>query len=136
MSWDRSLVRLSTYEVEVQQKHLAEIAARRAAAERSLADMLAQAEVEAERSVGDAESARLFSRYIEGVRARKLMIEQEIHRISLEEAGAREALNQAFEEQKKYELVSVNIQRAKAKKQAQIEMAALDEIGLRRTAAR
>lgn len=135
MSWDRSLVRLSTYEVEVLQKRLAEIADRRVQAELALAVLCAEGEAEAQNAHGNAEAGWYHIGFMEGLRMRKAAAQAEIERIKLEEAGAREALTEAFEEQKKYEQVSDNLQRAKAKERARIESAQMDEIGLRRAAA-
>lgn len=136
MSWDRSLVRIATYEVEVLQKRLGEIAERRMAAERFLASLHAEGEAEAVNAVNNAEAGWYHIGFIEGLRKRKEMALAEIERIALEEAGAREALTEAFEEQKKYEHVSDNLKRARAKEVARLETAALDEMGLRRAANR
>ncbi|MFN3524333.1 MAG: flagellar FliJ family protein [Phenylobacterium sp.] len=135
MSWDKSLVRLSTYEVEVLQKRLAEIADRRARAELALTVLIAEGEAEAANARTSAEAGWYHIGFMEGLRARKAEAQAQIDRLKLEEAGAREALTEAFEEQKKYEQVSETLQRAKAKERARIETAQLDEIGLRRAAA-
>jgi len=127
-------VRLSTYEVEVLQKRLAEIADRRARAEMALTDLVAEGESEARNAHGDAEAGWYHIGFMDGLRVRKAAAQAEIDRIKLEEAGAREALTEAFEEQKKYEQVSDNLQRAKAKERARVESAQMDEIGLRRAA--
>jgi flagellar FliJ protein len=57
----------------------------------------------------------------------------EIDRILLEEAGARDALALAFEEQKKYEQVAEAHRLDRLKTANRIESAAMDEMGLRRT---
>ena len=53
-----------------------------------------------------------------------------------EEAGARDALSEAFEALKKYEQVEANAKALAAKELAKRETAALDELGLRRRAHR
>jgi flagellar FliJ protein len=136
MSWDKSLVRLSTYEVEVLQKRLAEIAGRRAQAELALTVLIAEGEAEALNARNNAEAGWYHIGFMDGLRKRKAIAQAEIDRIALEEAGAREALTEAFEEQKKYEQVSDGLQRAKAAERARIEAAAMDEIGLRRAGVR
>ncbi|WP_374653580.1 flagellar export protein FliJ [Phenylobacterium sp.] len=134
MSWAQSLIKLSTYEVEVLQKRLAEIAERRMGAEMKLALLEAEGEAEAMRAREDAEAGWYQVGFWEGLRARKAMVQVDIDRIALEEAGARDALALAFEEQKKYEQVAENIRLAQRKEAARLETAALDELGLRRAA--
>lgn len=134
MSWAQSLIKLSTYEVEVLQKRLAEIAERRMGAEMKLAFLEAEGEAEAMRAREDAEAGWYQVGFWEGLRARKAMVQVDIDRIALEEAGARDALALAFEEQKKYEQVAENIRLAQRKEAARLETAALDELGLRRAA--
>ena len=134
MSWAQSLIKLSTYEVEVLQKRLAEIAERRMGAEMKLALLEAEGEAEALRAREDAEAGWYQVGFWEGLRARKAMVQVDIDRIALEEAGARDALALAFEEQKKYEQVAENIRLAQRKEAARRETAALDELGLRRAA--
>jgi flagellar FliJ protein len=51
-----------------------------------------------------------------------------------EEAGARDALAEAFEALKKYEHIDTNAKAAAVKEEAKRETAALDELGLRRRA--
>lgn len=134
MSWAKSLIKLSTYEVEVLQKRLGEIADRRMQAEMKLAVLEAEGEAEAERARHDAEAGWYQLGFWDGLRARKAMVQADIDRILLEEAGARDALALAFEEQKKYEQVAESIRLAQVKEAARQETAALDELGLRRAA--
>jgi len=136
MSWAKSLIKLSTYEVELLQKRLGEITERRLQAEMRLALLEAEGEAEAERGRQDAEAGWYQVGFWEGLRARKALVQAEIGRIALEEAGARDALASAFEEQKKYEQVAEGIRLAQLKETARRETAALDELGLRRVAAR
>jgi flagellar FliJ protein len=65
---------------------------------------------------------------------RKAQVQAEIDAMAIEEMGARDALNLAFEEQKKYEQVVENARRAEAKEAARRETAAMDEMGLRKAA--
>lgn len=132
MSWAQSLIKLSTYEVEVLQKRLGEIADRRMQAEMKL--VMLEAEGEAERARHDAEHGWYQLGFLEGLRTRRAMIQADIACIKVEEAGARDALALAFEEQKKYEQVAEGIRVARAKEAARQETAALDELGLRKAA--
>ena len=134
MSWSTSLVKLSTYEVETHQKRLGEIVARKAMAEMRLKALVLEGEMEAERARQDAAAGWYQIGYVEGLRLRKAQVQAEIDAIAIEEMGARDALNFAFEEQKKYEQVVENARRAEAKEAARRETAALDEMGLRKAA--
>ena len=134
MSWAKSLIKLSTYEVETLQKRLGEISDRRMAAEMKLIMLEAEAESEAMRLRQHPDQSWGHAAFMDGVRYRRGVIQVEIERIMIEEAGARDALAQAFEEQKKYEQVAENQRLQKLKVQAQLETAALDELGLRRAA--
>lgn len=136
MSWAKSLIKLSTYEVELLQKRLGEITDRRLQAEMKLAVLEAEGEAEAQRARQDVEAGWYQVGFWEGLRARKAIVQAEIERIALEEVGARDALALAFEEQKKYEQVAEGIRLAQLKEVARRETAALDEMGLRRVAAR
>lgn len=132
MSWADSLIKLSGYEVETLQKRLNEIVERRTQAEMKLVLLDAEGEAEAAHARYDAEAGWYQLGYLDGLKVRKANAQAEIDRILLEEAGARDALAQAFEEQKKYEQVAENIRLAKVKEQARQEAAAFDELGLRR----
>ena len=77
MSWAQSLIKLSTYEVEVLQKRMAEIAERRMAAEMKLAMLEAEGEAEAMRARQDAEAGWYQIGFWEGLRARKAMAKGE-----------------------------------------------------------
>ena len=133
MSWTQSLVRVSTYEVETLQKRLGEIVDRREQAEMRLAMVEAEAEAEAQAAQRDAEAAWLLAGFREGLKHRRAAIQTQIDIAAAEEAGAREALAQAFETQKKYEHVAELAAVAQRRELARRETAALDEIGLRRS---
>lgn len=135
MSWTKSLIKLSTYQVEELQKRLADVVERRRDVEMRLMMLAAEAVAEAETAQGDAEAGWYKAGYLEGLRRRKALLQEELHRVMLEETGAREVLTEAFEEQKKYEQVAENMRTAAARETARKEGAALDELG-RRAAAR
>ena len=133
MSWTDSLIKLAGYEVEVLQKRLSEIVDRRLQAERRLVMLEAQGESEAQHAKRNPEAAQYHMAFVEGLRSRKALAQIEIDRILLEEAGARDALALAFEEQKKYEQVAEAHRLDRLKTANRIESAAMDEMGLRRT---
>ncbi len=132
MSWAKSLVKLSTYEVEVLQKRMAEINQRRSDVEMRLLMLEAEGEAEAQNARANADAGWYHIGFLDGLRARRAALFDQLKAIDLEEQGARDALNGAFEEQKKYEQVAEGIALARRKEVAKQETAALDELGLRR----
>ncbi|HEX8569980.1 MAG TPA: flagellar export protein FliJ [Caulobacteraceae bacterium] len=136
MKWARSLTRLADYEVETLQKRLAEVVARRVEAEVRLTLLDAEAEAEAENARTDSEAALFHPTFVKGWRERRERQCARIEEIAQEEAGARDALTRAFEEQKKYEHVVSMAEAAAAKEAGRRETAALDELGLRAAARR
>lgn len=131
MSWRQSLIRISTYEVETLQKRLSEVLDRRMEAEGRLARLEAEAAAETEHARRDHEAAMRLSAFMAGVRQRRGTLQGEIAQIGAEEAGARDALAEAFEALKKFEQVAEWARMAEAKEAGRREAAALDELGLR-----
>ena len=129
-----SLIRISTHEVETLQKRLAEIVARRTMVEIHLAVLEAEGESELQNARADAEAGWYMAGFREGLKLRKTNAQAAINAITLEELGARDALAEAFEALKKYEHVAENHRLAARKEAGRRETAALDELGLRRTA--
>jgi flagellar FliJ protein len=132
----KSLIRISTFEVEALQKRLAEIVDRRTAQELKLVVLEAEGEAELLRARGDAEAGWYLVGFREGLKVRKAAVLAQIDQIALEEAGARDALAEAFEALKKYEHVNDAHAAAVRKEQDRRDTAALDELGLRRAAGR
>ena len=66
------------------------------------------------------------------MRHRRLELQAQIDSLVAEEAGARDALAEAFEGLKKYEQVAENARLAAEKETARREVLAMDELGLRR----
>lgn len=134
-NWAASLIRISNHEVETLQKRLAEIVDRRQAAEMRVALLDAESEAEALRAQGDVEAGWYMVGFRQGCKIRRDQALLEIDQTLIEEAGARDALAMAFENLKKYEHVAEAAKLAKVKLVGKLEMAALDELGLRRAAA-
>jgi flagellar FliJ protein len=131
-SWSQSLIKLASYEVETLQKRLGEIVGRRMACQARIENLMLQAQVETIAARGDTVATMNLPAFLKGVEVRKAQIEAEIEAILVEEEGARDALTQAFETQKKYEQVAENMRLEDVKVEGQRETAALDELGLRR----
>ena len=133
MNWTQSLIRISNHEVETLQKRLGEIVGRRLAAELRIAVLQAEAEVEAKQAEASVDAGWYMIGYRAGLQHRKAEAQALIDQALIEEAGARDALAQAFEALKKYEHVAEAAKIAQTKLDGRIETAALDELGLRRS---
>ena len=129
-----SLIRISTFEVESLQKRLAEIVDRRTTVEMRLAVLEAEGESELQNARADAEAGWYMAGFHQGLKQRKAAAQVALDAIALEEAGARDALSEAFEALKKYEHVAEATRQAARKEAGRRETAALDELGLRRAA--
>ena len=131
MTWRGSLVRIATYEVETLQKRLVEIVERRNHAEMRLVMLEAEVEAETDHAARDSEARPYMDDYMRGVRVRRSVIKAGIVAIAQEEAGARDALVQAFEAQKKFEQVAELARVAEVKETARLDTITLDELGMR-----
>ena len=132
--WAASLIRISNHEVETLHKRLAEIVERRAAAELRIAMLDAEAEAESKHAEGDASAGWYMIGYREGYKRRRADMLVQIEQCQQEEAGARDALSEAFENLKKYEHVAEQAKVLAAKKQGAFEAAQMDELSIRRAA--
>ena len=132
MSWSKSLIKLATYEVETLQKRLAEVRDRRAAAELKLAILEAQGLAEMSRADADPMAGLYRAAFMDALRGRKAEVSEAIAVLELEEQGARDALAEAFEAQKKYEHVAEQARVLEVRELGKRETAALDEMGLRK----
>jgi flagellar FliJ protein len=136
MAWADSLIKLSTYEVETLQKRLAEIAAERQQVEMRLALLEAEGQAELAAAAADPQNGWRVVGYMQALDVRKDAVRRELHAVMLEEQGARDALAQAYETQKKYEQVAEQARALALKEAGRRETAQLDELGLRRAAGR
>lgn len=133
--WAQSLIRISTYEVETLQKRLAEITSRRVSLEMRMAVLDAEAEVERSRAEIDAHGAMALSSYLKGYQSRRTTLGANLTEIDTEEEGARDALNAAFAELKKFEHVAEQSRLHELAARSRREAAAMDETASRRRAA-
>ena len=134
MSWRQSLIRISNYEVEMLQKRLSEVVDRRAQAELRLIVLAAEAEAEITRADQDAQAGWYRAGFLQAMRGRRANLEGEIAVLKSEEAGARDALAEAYEALKRFEHVAQTARVAAVKEEARRETLALDEMGLRQRA--
>ena len=131
MSWAQSLVKLTAYEVEILQKRLAEIAARQAAVAEVLAALDMEEALEAAHAEGDAEAGWYLIGFRDGLKMRRVKALADQRATAAEEQGCRDALQEAFESQKKYEQVVDADGRARTKLLAARDVQAMDASALR-----
>jgi flagellar FliJ protein len=134
MSWAKSLIKLSTYEVETLQKRLAEISDQRARVEMKLAMLHAEGEAEQAAAAQDPQHGWRIVGYMAALKVRMDAVRQDLYLIHVEEQGARDALAKAFETQKKYEHVAEQAEVLALKETGRRESAQMDELGLRKAA--
>ncbi len=129
--WAKSLIRLSTFEVETLQKRLAEVVTRRTHAEMKIATLDAEYEIECVKAAADPHLSRHLTAYKHGFKLRRDTLAAELDLIVREEDGIRDSLSMAFEDLKKFEHVAevTKLNRIKAEKKA--EDAQMDESALR-----
>jgi flagellar FliJ protein len=134
MSWKESLIRISSYEVEMLQRRLAEVVERRSDAELRLVILDAESEAEIVHADQDAQAGWYRAGFLQAMRQRRANLQGEIAGLGAEEAGARDALAEAFEALKRFEHVAETARLAAVKEEARRETVALDELGLRQRA--
>lgn len=134
MSGYVSLLRLAQHQAELRQKTVLELAAAKAEAGKRRQKILADVEAERVRaSRPDVHyDADVFAAYLDGARMKCENIEHSIAQLEEEETAARAALQEAFEEVKKYEILTDREAARKREEGARREAAALDEIATTR----
>lgn len=132
MSWTRSLIKLSAHEVEQLQKRLREVEDRRAAVQARLEALAAEQAAELARAREFAEAGLYMAGFSQGCAQRRDRLLAEMKGLDLEARGARDALTEAFEAQKKYEHVAERLRLTEVAAAGRRENAQLDELALRR----
>ncbi len=130
-NWAKSLIRLSTFEVETLQKRLAEVVTRRTHVEMKIATLDAEYEVECARAANDVAMQPHLSAYKHGFKMRRDTLVAELNGIVHEEDGVRDQLAMAFEDLKKFEHVAEMTRLRRTAAERKSEDAAMDEVALR-----
>jgi len=127
----KSLVRLSEWNVDEKRRALGDVLDEMAAAELAR-DNLEKEVLREQASAQESphEAGLYYGNYADSVINRRENIRQEIVLIETRVAEAREALNEAYREQKKYETVEKNRLEREAKELALKEQQILDDLGL------
>lgn len=134
MSWTDSLIRIRNFEIEDLRKRLMAVLDRRAVLEAEVRALDQEARQEALHARADAEAGWYMAGYRQGWKQRQARLDSDLRTLAVEEAGARDALSEAFEALKKVEKAAEGMAAAAAKDAARREMQALDEQALRRRA--
>ena len=134
MSWTDSLIRLRNFEIEDMRKRLMALLDRRAVLEAELRALEEEARAEALHARNNSELALFMPGFREGWKLRRTRVMNDLRTLDIEEAGARDALSEAFEALKKVEKTADGMAAAAAKDVARRETLALDEQALRRRA--
>ena len=129
--WAKSLIRLSTFEVETLQKRLADVVTRRTHVEMKMATLDAEHELECVKAAHDLQLSHHLPAYRHGFRLRRDALAAEFDIIVREEDGVRDSLANAFEDLKKFEHVAElsHLRREAAIRHA--DNAAMDEVARR-----
>ena len=127
----KSLVRLSEWNVDERRRELAVILDQLDAAERARIDLENELKREQLLALESPQEAGLYyGSYADGVIARREKISMSIIEINERVLGARDALNDAYRELKKYETVEKNRLIREAEELSKKEQTVLDELGL------
>ena len=126
----KSLIRLHKFRLDERRRGLQELETLRLRLDAALVRL--EAEVRAEkRTVETApEMAFAFADYAASARDRRDKLVDSIDETKQQIEQAREAVNEAFQELKKYEITQANRERMAARRAARLEQAELDEVGL------
>lgn len=129
--WAKSLIRLSTFEVETLQKRLAEVVTRRTHFEMKVATLDAEYELECTRAQSDPALSHHLGAYKRGFKHRRELAVADLDLVTQEEDGVRDQLSHAFEDLKKFEHVAEITQLKRVATAKRIENAAMDEAAQR-----
>jgi flagellar protein FliJ len=133
-----SLIRLHRWQLDERQRDLATLEALAASLAEERRRLEAEDRREREAAVTAPETAFAYAGYVRAMIERKRKLNQSEAEISSRILGAREALAEAFQEVKRYEIAAASRAKQQAAKLARIEQQALDELGIeghrRRTA--
>ena len=129
MSGLDTLVRLHRWRVDEKQRHLAELQRMRADLEARAAGLSAEMERESELAGREPELRAVFPAYVAGAQHRREVLRKSCTEVDAKIETAREELNAAFREAKKYEIAAENRAKRANAAVARRLRAELDEIG-------
>ncbi len=126
----KSLIRLHRFRLDERRRGLQELETLRLRLDAALARL--EAEVRAEKVTVETapEMAFAFADYAASARERRRKLIDSIDEAERQIEQARDAVNEAFQELKKYQITQANRERMAAQRAARLEQANLDEIAL------
>ncbi len=126
----KSLIRLQKFLLDEKRRSLQEMESLRVHFDTALARLEAEVRAETRTVETSPEMAFAFADYAASARERRLKLIDSIDESERQIERARDAVNEAFQELKKYQITQANRQRMAAQRAARLEQANLDEIGL------
>ena len=126
----KSLIRLHKFRLDERRRGLQELETLRQRLNAMLARLKAEVSAEKRTVESAPEMAFAFADYAASARERRLKLIDSVDETERQIEQARDAVNQAFQELKKYEITQANRERLAAQRAARLEQAKLDEIGL------
>lgn len=130
MSALESLVRLHRWQLDERRRQLGDLdvlAAKLRQEEQRLAE---EQKTEQATAAASLEAASAYGGYARRLIDRRAKIEESIVSVEQQIVGAREALAEAFQEMKRYEIAAANRAAQRRRKLDQLESHVLDEIGI------
>lgn len=136
MSSLQSLIRLHRFQLDERRRQLADLdqLATKLRQERQRLDV--EQQVEQTVAAQSIEAAQTYGTYARSLIERRRRLDQSLAEVEQQIAQAREALAEAFQEVKRYEITADNRERQQRQKLARRQQALMDELGLDRHARR
>ena len=123
------LVRLQRWTLDEKRQKLAQLERLEARLRSDLETLESDLEAEKAKAGGDLEGARALTSYAAAAAERRRTFQQSIAEVEVEMEAARDEIEGVFRELKRYEQGLETHEQREAKKRAQREQAALDELG-------
>ncbi len=124
------LIRLHKFRLDERRRGLQDLESLRVHFDTALAQLEAEVRAEIRTVEAAPEMAYAFADYAASARQRQRRLIDSIEESERQIEQARDAVNQAFQELKKYQITQANRERMAAQRAARLEQANLDEIGL------
>lgn len=125
-----SLVRLHRWQLDEHRRQLADLDALAAKLRHEEQRLGEEQKLEQATAAASLEAASAYGGYARQLIERRHKIEQSIVSVEQEIAAAREALAEAYQEMKRYEIAAANRAAQRRRRLNQIEQHVLDEVGI------
>jgi flagellar export protein FliJ len=125
-----TLIRLAGADIDTARLALQKILAEEDAVRAQLSDLAAQVEQESSLAAKDTDLARQYGVYIDHAKRKREKLNGQLDALKPKVEAARDALAEAFANQKKYEIAKQNRDDAAAVEQKRKDGLVMDELGL------